>query len=286
MPGIARVTADNPPPLGTELFWRGAAPPAPSAPYAVVVSGPQGSTAGQVWQGVGVNPFALNAGEISNQQSIGLVIKFNEFTFLTAGDLPTQGEDALAAALLNQPLSNGVQGGTLPGPIPLPRMAAFKCGHHGAETCTSDTMLAELEPVSAVISCGFKNDHPKPETLQRLEDAQRLDAVAGVNVPTLRAVILTNCRYARTQVAAAPTTDGAAPPPAGSVNQWMPNSRMWIAGDNAVNNLQAGRQRGDIHIRVFEHRSSGPNRAYRTTFYDNYAGIGAGGRVTTFYSPW
>jgi beta-lactamase superfamily II metal-dependent hydrolase len=265
MPGIARRRTDLPPPLGMELFWQGAAPPAADAPhaeapYAVVVSRSHNKTAGLVWQGEGVKPQTVSAGKKENQQSIGLVIRFNDFFFFTAGDMPTLGEDLLSAALVNYPLPDGA-GGLLPNPAPPPPVVAFKCGHHGADTCTSAKMLQDLTPFTAHISCGEMYGHPFPSTLQRLYDA-------GTSI------YLTNCRYNRRPlVAASPEQDGG-PPPAthgpGKVNQWLLGSRARIAGDNAVDNLDADRLRGDIQISVQEQYSFGDDRFYTTTFLDNY----------------
>ena len=47
----------------------------------------------------------------------------------------------------------------------------MKVAHHGSKYSTSETFLAAVRPVAAVISCGKKNSygHPHEELLDRLE---------------------------------------------------------------------------------------------------------------------
>ncbi len=46
----------------------------------------------------------------------------------------------------------------------------FKAGHHGSRTSSSETLLVQMQPTYAVISCGVDNSygHPHKEALQRL----------------------------------------------------------------------------------------------------------------------
>jgi hypothetical protein len=261
MPNVARPRTGNFPPLGRELFWNGAAPPAANAPYAVVLSGPEpGAAMGRVWQGVGVPSAAYNSGDVRNDKSIGLVIRFNDFVYFTAGDMPFEGEDLLYPALLAQALPNGA-GGTLPAPAPPPPLVAFKCGHHGAATATSAGMLAALQPLSAHISCGGQHGHPFQSTINLLH-----------NDPQMQSVLLTNCRYNRANVLASPPGNLGPPPAPGTVDQWLAGSKALIAGDNAVANGAAMRHRGDISIQVLEANSAGApgTRSYDTAFFDEY----------------
>ncbi len=264
MPGVRRQRTALKPPLGTELFWGGAAPPAANAPYAVVVSGPYGKTEGAVWQGAG-NPLPYSGGgDVSNCMSIGLMIRFNDFLYFTGGDMPSQGEDPLSAALLNWPLPDGA-GGTLPAPAPPPPVIAFKAGHHGASTSTSDHMLQSLLPKAAYISCGSSHDHPTQDVIDRLYGS------------SVRLLFLTNCRVHRDDVPASPDVDFGEPPLTdGSVDQWEAGNRAYIAGDNPVDNFEEDRTRGDIRIVVGEAGSTEPveERFYRTVFSDFYPPLG------------
>jgi hypothetical protein len=267
MPGVQRPRTGNPPPLGRELFWNGVAPPALHAPYAVVVSGPlPNQGAGRVWQGQG-NPAAnYNSGDVRNDKSIGVVIRFNNFAYYTAGDMPYQGEDLLYPVLLAQPLPDGTPGGLLPGPPPPAPLAAFKCGHHGAATSTSPAFVANLQPVTAYISSGQSHGHPFQVTVTLLH-----------NSPSVSRFYLTNCRYNRVGIPASPAADLAAPHAAGTVSQNLPGNKSRIAGDNSVNNLAPGRRRGNIRTRVLQAWSmAAPGaRTYRTTYYESYPAAGA-----------
>jgi hypothetical protein len=90
--------------LGAEVLWNSGplamAPPA-GAPRAYVVS-----RRSRVWQGQGNPPFAFGPALGDNDSSIGLLIRFNNFFYLTAGDLPFQEEDPLIAAAMANGLPN------------------------------------------------------------------------------------------------------------------------------------------------------------------------------------
>lgn len=277
MPGVVRPRTGNAPPLGRELFWNGAPPPAANAPYAVVVSGPlPGVAMGRVWQGVGVPPAGYNSGDVRNDKSIGLIIHFNDFMYFTAGDMPFQGEDLLYPALLAQALPNGA-GGTLPAPAPPPPLVAFKCGHHGAATATTAGMLAALQPLSAHISCGGLYGHPFQATINLLH-----------NDPQINSFYMTNCRYNRANVPASPAALGGPPPAPGTVDQWVAGNKARIAGDNAVVNGAPMRHRGDISIQVLEATSMGAvgARSYDTDYFDEYPPAGNPPGLLQATQPW
>ena len=61
--------------------------------------------------------------------------------------------------------------------LTLPDCDILKVPHHGSATATSALLLEKTTPENAVISVGTPNryDFPRPEVLQRLDDA-------GVNV--------------------------------------------------------------------------------------------------------
>ncbi len=53
----------------------------------------------------------------------------------------------------------------------MPEVEVLKVAHHGSEDPGLATVLGELRPSIAVISCGRDNEygHPRPETLAALE---------------------------------------------------------------------------------------------------------------------
>lgn len=180
-PGIARPHVETPD-LGSEVLW-GPAPPPAGAPTVHVVARRK-----MVWRAPqGSVPIA--SGQPDNDDSFGLIIRFNDFAFYTGGDLPTQGEDLVGAAVMANGLPNPA-GDVFPPPA---RLAAFKCGHHGAETATSNNFLIRTRPSAAVISCGEHGgfQHPAQATIDRLH-----------NSATIQQFFLTNCRFATNHIPA------------------------------------------------------------------------------------
>ncbi|GAA2143752.1 MBL fold metallo-hydrolase [Actinomadura napierensis] len=244
-PGVnrARILV---PGLGSEVLWGGNAPPA-GAPVAIVVSGPDPTTivpSGNAWQGVGQQPANFAGGTQANGVSIGVVIRFNDFLFFTAGDLPIQGEDLIEAALRQWPLPNGANG-TLPAPPVPPPLAAFKCGHHGATNSTGVNLLTNLAPRAAFISCGDKYNHPDQPLINRLQGQASIDKF-----------YLTNCR---------PVNRAHIPASSGNA-QLGGGNRSRVAGDNDPNNL-AAINRGDLHLRVLQHQSMGAGRQFTVDYW-------------------
>ena len=127
--------------------------------------------------------------------AIGLAIRFGNFFFFTAGDLPGQGELLVAPRLLGTGFPNP-QGG--PAFAPATRIAAFKVSHHGAASSTPAAFLQAINARAAFISCG-KNTFGKdtdPHPTQAVVD--RLNA----GVPRF---FLTNCKYTTQYI---PASDG------------------------------------------------------------------------------
>ncbi len=102
----------------------------------------------------------LNPDE-ENEASIGLLVRYGDFSYFTAGDLT----------------GGGAPGGyetkdmeTMAGEI-LGDMTALHVGHHGSSGSTNETFLEEITPEVAVISVGQDNDygHPTTEVLNRLD---------------------------------------------------------------------------------------------------------------------
>lgn len=98
----------------------------------------------------------------NNYDSIAIILKFNNFYFYTGGDLPTIGEDVIANAVRTTAIPNPAPGGAA---FAVPaKITAFKCGHHGANTSTSQLFLGRANPDCAFISCG-RNDYGHPAQL-------------------------------------------------------------------------------------------------------------------------
>ena len=97
-------------------------------------------------------------GEDVNEDSLVLLVEYEDFQALFTGDAGFAAESALRASLR--------------------RVDLLKVGHHGSRGSTGGELLDSLRPVAAVISVG-RNDygHPAAETLDRLE---------GRRVPVLR----------------------------------------------------------------------------------------------------
>lgn len=93
--------------------------------------------------------------EESNDNSVALLLKHGENTFLFTGDA----EDAAEKDILNCGISVDAD--------------VYKAGHHGSETSSSAVFLDTVTPEYAVISCGQDNSygHPHAETLNRLQSA-------------------------------------------------------------------------------------------------------------------
>ena len=251
VPGLNRRVCSIPA-LGTELLWAPAAPPDQVAPVAIVVSTPDKTATtptGTAWRGAG--QFQRFSGDQANCLSIGIVLVFRDFTYFSAGDLPSQGEDLIGPALRNRQLPDGRNGFRA---APLPRIDKLHVSHHGAAVSTSYAFLANILPLTAMISCGQHGgyEHPTQEVIDRL-------AGAGNVIATY----LTNCNYQRNHV---PRTNG--------INQLVgvPNNRMWVAGDNILPNTQAGRHRGDIKLLIRQAWAvPGPPGApnYQISYWEN-----------------
>jgi beta-lactamase superfamily II metal-dependent hydrolase len=245
-PGAAR-NRTSVPALGAEVLWNSGPnqmlPPA-LAPQAFVIS-----RASQAWQGIGVAPYQIATGFPDNDTSIGLLIKFNDFYYYTAGDLAANGENQLMNAIMHNGLPNPAGGGALPVPDCL---GSFKCSHHGADTSTSAGFLANAQSIHALISAGFNPayQHPGDATVTRL---------AGD--PSVRLFFLTNCNFQSKAVAAS----------IGLNQLTTPNSYGRVAGDNNPVNLAVGRHRGDIRLRVEQAGSTiaGGGRTVRVRYWEN-----------------
>jgi hypothetical protein len=230
VPGIARQRVSYPA-IGSEVLWAGG-PPNATAPVAVVVSTPHTGVAaptGTAWQGP--NPPAPFGGDTgTNRVSIGFVLLLGDFSYLSAGDLPSTGEDLVGAALQQYPLPDG-HGGQLAAALPF--LVCLKCSHHGSASATSTAFLNAVNPATAMISCGFRYDAPAQSVIT---DLYARAAPIGF--------WLTNCSYPRAGVPFSQV------PPGDQTN--TPGNRGYVSGDNNLFNLIPGRVRGDIHIWLTE----------------------------------
>jgi hypothetical protein len=165
------------PALGAEILWNSGpeAKAAPAGSPMLYVMARNGS----VWNWNGNLAQAID----NNNDCYGLILRFNKFFYYTGGDLITQGEDLIAQKVKAIGLPNP-NGGTF---APATKIAAFKCGHHGADTCTSALFLTRAEPVAGIISCGANSyDHPTQSVVDRLMAAATVDYFYLTACPTER----------------------------------------------------------------------------------------------------
>ncbi len=97
-------------------------------------------------------------GEDANEYSAVLWLEYNGVSALFTGDLPSAKEDIFQRQAL---LSSGID---------LTGTDILKVSHHGAESSTSEALLALLQAKTAVISCGENAyGHPSAQVLARLQ---------------------------------------------------------------------------------------------------------------------
>lgn len=256
VPGLARARIQIPA-LGSEVLWGAAGPPAANAPVAIVISTPLnwgGATTGTGWRGPNPPnaPANFQGGTPGNCASIGVVLRFGNFTHYSAGDLPSTGEDLIGDRLVNRAFPDGY-GGLTPA---LPRIVSLKASHHGSAESSSNHFVGTVAPFTAAISCGLKHNHPT----QRV-----IDTLNGV-APR---IYLTNCNYPRLNV-----------PFSTLANQiTTPGNRAFVSGDNVTPNNAPGRNRGDIRFHVTQANATavGPPRHYDVQYWEQLGGGGFAG---------
>ena len=86
-----------------------------------------------------------------NDNSVVMIMSYGDTDFLFTGDAENQAEGDFAGSL--------------------PDIEILKSGHHGSDTSSSQFLLDDIHPETAIISCGTGNsyEHPKQETLDRYE---------------------------------------------------------------------------------------------------------------------
>jgi beta-lactamase superfamily II metal-dependent hydrolase len=194
----------------------------------------------------------ITGGQAGNDVSIALILRFGEFFYYTGGDLPYQGEDPIADAVMKRQLPNP-QGGLFALPDCI---AAFKAGHHGSGHSTSAKFLTTIKPSAAFISCGKntfgKGDkHPNQELINRL-------AAKPQTRPKLY-YYLTNCKY---------FTDNV-PASAGKEELSDNSNRSRLCGDNDNDNKRVGRKRGDIRLDISQAQAAGTGRKFTVTYWEH-----------------
>lgn len=97
---------------------------------------------------------ASHSGTDSNAQSVVLLVRYGEFEALLTGDAPVEVEEAILSDLPSE-------------------LEILKVGHHGSNTSTSPSLLAQTSPALAVISVGARNryGHPHGEVVSRIIDS-------------------------------------------------------------------------------------------------------------------
>jgi beta-lactamase superfamily II metal-dependent hydrolase len=99
-----------------------------------------------------LNPSSPHEFEDVNDNSVVLLLRVYNVTFLLTGDSERHAESSILAAGYGQGIT------------------VLKVGHHGSQTSTSTQFLAAFDPEVAVISVGEGNryGHPRQETLDKL----------------------------------------------------------------------------------------------------------------------
>lgn len=121
----------------------------------------------------------LNPDE-ENEASIGLLVRYGDFTYFTAGDLPGGGSPG---GYETKDLETAA--GEIIGDIDV-----LHVGHHGSETSSNEVFLEKARPEAAVISVGRDNDygHPTATVLQRLDaigaEVYRTDLSGDLEIKT------------------------------------------------------------------------------------------------------
>lgn len=120
-------------------------------------------SAGDAWESGSVRFLCLHPERESrtineNAYSECFYVDFVDFTLLLTGDVEGSGEEALLEELQRRRIG---------------QLDLLKTAHHGSRNSTTEELLQQLHPGTAVISCGSNNryGHPHAELLNRLESA-------------------------------------------------------------------------------------------------------------------
>lgn len=110
-----------------------------------------------------INNPGITEGE--NAQSVGLLLKFGNFTYWLGGELDSVQEERCMPAILAR--------------CPDGRLSGAKTGHHGSRHSTSVNWLAGVRPRIVCISCGEQNTHGHPhvEVMDNLTNSNDVEKV-------------------------------------------------------------------------------------------------------------
>lgn len=114
----------------------------------------------------------------TNYSSVGLFFHYNNFTYLTAGDLEGSYEEKLAQYLSGKYSLNGINVG-----LDFNNINLMKLGHHGGENASSEITLTCLNPKEVILSCGdnYKFQHPRRAVIQRLYNNNQIKRIYYTN---------------------------------------------------------------------------------------------------------
>lgn len=225
------------PEVGTEVF--SSLHPAEGCPVEIYVMAINRC----VWPRKHIDKEEINA----NYDCIGLVLRFGSFYYYTGGDLPSEGEDKIAASIMNDKLQHRLF------PVPTQGITAFKCGHHGSHYSTSQYFLRTLRPKVALISCGEKGEYDHPH--QRvITDLYRY----------VLCFFLTGCPYEREGI---PATFGD------KIQLGVPGNKAFVAGGTG--------SKGHIVFSIRrEDQELDPGPILGVTYYEWDMFGGRGGNIT------
>lgn len=223
-PDINRMRST--PALGAEILWN-TGPNAQLAPAGSPMIFTMAHNR-KVWNWTGTLSPAID----NNNECFAVMLRFNKFFFYTGGDLIAEGEDVIAQKIkaVQLPNPNG-------GNFPLPALiAAFKCGHHGADTCTSQTFLNRATPKAALISCGDNSyGHPAQDVVNRLHGQGSLNYFYLTGCPTETTYIPATYHPQQNQLTTfgnkSRVAGGIATPP-GDITLWIGSTESNADGDN------------------------------------------------------
>jgi hypothetical protein len=221
VPGLKRPRTT--PTLSQEILWGDDPPEGAPLAYVVAINGAVRN---------GTRSRAFQGGEAENKASIALIIRFNNFFFYTGGDLPWQGEDFIPADVKANGLPDPWHAGQS---FAVPdHICAFKCGHHGSQTSSSEAFVTGLGASAALISAGESgNEHPDQVVVDRL-----------FGNPQIQNFYFTNLFYQTNHVPASQGESQLSPPP---------GAKGRIAGDNKKDANHV--RRGDVVLKVTQKRS-------------------------------
>jgi len=124
---------------------------------------------GNIFDGIAVVPV------VGNDRSIGVLIKYGDFDYVSCSDLSSPVEDPLGAALK-----------TLGRKIDI-----LHVSNHGAGTSTSNAYCANIQPRYAIISCGNGSTDPSQKVIYHLNGKTDTGGTPSPTYPPVETIYLT-----------------------------------------------------------------------------------------------